>query len=92
MIEKIFRRAPNTLQVILNEWRAQVGTDMIIQPVPRKIEAIFSHRSYSSRLDYDVALIKLSDPVDLSGDVVPVCLPPIESTEDYLKNTATVSG
>jgi len=84
-------RTPETLQVVLNEWKKEVGSEVLVPPIPRKIEAIYAHRSYSARLDYDIALLKLSEEVDLTGDVVPVCLP-TDPTEDYVKKTATVSG
>ena len=50
-----------------------------------------SHPSYnSSRIDYDYAIIHLSEPVSFSGAVQTVCLP---STSGQFDNvTAVVTG
>ena len=84
-------RTPANLEVILNEHNTQIGTETPTPTITRKIESIIPHRGYTSRLDYDAALIKLMDPIDLTGDIVPVCLP-TDNSKTYVKEVATVSG
>lgn len=45
----------------------------------RKISNVLRHNSYGigGTFNNDIALLKLSEPLDFSGLVRPVCLPPI---------------
>jgi len=61
-------------------------------PIRRSVEAITPHRRYTSRLDYDAALIKLDEPVDIS-QIPPVCLPQADDLKNsYASINATVTG
>jgi hypothetical protein len=84
-------RAPTNLEIILNEHNTQVGTETPTPTIVRKIDKIIPHRGYNSRLDYDAAIIKLAEPVDLTGNIVPVCLPN-DTSKSYVKEVGTVSG
>ncbi|CAG7687917.1 unnamed protein product, partial [Allacma fusca] len=89
-------RTPSNLDIILNEHNTQVGTETKFPIVRRAVEAIYPHRSYSSRLDYDAAIIKLRADVQEEIEdsiLLPVCLPSIEDRkQSYENQLVTVSG
>ena len=52
--------------------------------VDKKVQSIFVHPGYNHdetvTKGYDIALIKLADPVDYAINQVPICLPPNNDT------------
>ena len=76
---------PKDMTIRLGEtWRSESDNDLLPH-IDRKIESILIHPEYSrneSRLirsklgdPYDIALLKLSKPIEYSMHVVPICLP-----------------
>ena len=56
---------------------------------------VIRHREYNSRTQSnDIALIKLSQPLDLNArtDIAPICLPPSGSSDSYSGDTAIAIG
>ncbi|CAL8070464.1 unnamed protein product [Orchesella dallaii] len=65
--------------------------------VRRSVDNILIHRNFTSRLDFDVALIRLSEPIDISGvsgnSIKPVCLPTEKDLKKFfVGENATVVG
>lgn len=65
--------------------------------VRRTVDNILTHRNFTSRLDYDAALVRLSEPIDISGEsgtsILPVCIPTEEDVAKmYAGLNATVTG
>jgi len=59
--------------------------------VTRSVSSIISHSQYNDNtMQNDIALLKLSSPVEVSSDVLPVCLPPSKPT--YAGKTAIATG
>ncbi|XP_064482598.1 chymotrypsinogen A-like [Ornithodoros turicata] len=57
----------------------------------RTVDKIIVHPKYNGKtFDYDVALMRLSTPLDLNDYVGPVCLP--DEDDDYTNVTCTTSG
>ena len=52
--------------------------------VDQKVQSIFVHPGYdhdgTTSKGYDIALIKLADPVDYAINQIPICLPPNNDT------------
>jgi len=72
--------------VSAGEWKPSTGSPYL---QTRAVQRTFSHPSYSSRsMEYDIALVKLSTPVDLNNCVGTVCLP----TSDVLEETCWITG
>jgi hypothetical protein len=70
----------------------EVGMEGQLTPIRSSVEKIIIHHRYSSRLDYDAALIKLNDPVDITL-MPPVCLPKVTELENpFVGINATVLG
>ena len=80
----------------MNEHNTQVGTETAKPVVRRSVEAIYQHKSYNNRLDYDAAVIKLRESVEqeiLDYTLLPVCLPSIGGPKrNYAGHGVTVSG
>ncbi|KAK9401779.1 coagulation factor X-like [Crotalus adamanteus] len=61
----------------------------------RRVDELIIHEKYSSKtVDNDIALLRLSAPVNFSEYVVPICLPPPRFAADILNYVefSTVSG
>ncbi|TFK09355.1 troponin I, fast skeletal muscle [Platysternon megacephalum] len=59
------------------------------------VEKVFVHGKFvSATYDYDIALIKLKEPIKFSMYVIPACLPDVEFANEILMNqkSGTVSG
>lgn len=82
-------RTPYNLEVILNADKTIVGQEGFL-PDRHSVQSIIAHRNYTSSLDYDAALIKLTMPVDLSH-TAPICLP-LKGDGDFAGVYATVTG
>ncbi|ODM99297.1 Venom serine protease 34 [Orchesella cincta] len=90
-------RTPYNLEILFNVTALpgdQGGQEMQVR---RSVDNILVHRNFSSRLDFDAALIRLSEPVDISGiagqEIKPVCLPTEKDMEKlYIGENATVVG
>ncbi|XP_074820008.1 coagulation factor X isoform X2 [Natator depressus] len=66
------------------------NTEMMIS-----VEKIFVHGKFVlATYDYDIALIKLKEPIKFSRYVIPACLPDVEFANEILMNqkSGTVSG
>ncbi|CAL8117660.1 unnamed protein product [Orchesella dallaii] len=70
----------------------------IEEPIKRDVEIIKMHPSYDrKKIDNDIALLKLAEPVEIQGKVVgalaitPVCLP-TDNENTYEGEDATVAG
>ncbi|KAI4903333.1 hypothetical protein NFI96_018530, partial [Prochilodus magdalenae] len=65
-----------------SNWQVYLGVVLQYQlPQPYSVEQITLHELYNSETnDYDIALLKLSRPVNLSNTVQPVCLPAFDQT------------
>lgn len=71
------------------------GTDPL--EVRRVAENILIHKQFTSRLDYDAALIRLNEEVVISGQdgytILPACLPTEKDINNmYVGENATVLG
>ncbi|XP_066515210.1 transmembrane protease serine 13-like [Hoplias malabaricus] len=60
-----------------SNWRVYLGVvSLNLLPSPYSVDEITIHELYNSQTnDYDIALLKLSQPVNMSSAVHPVCLP-----------------
>ncbi|KAL6463201.1 hypothetical protein MHYP_G00275920 [Metynnis hypsauchen] len=65
-----------------SNWRVYLGVvSQYLLPLPYSVEQITVHELYSSHTsDYDIAILKLSHPANLSSTVQPVCLPAFDQT------------
>uniref|UniRef100_A0A3B1IVH1 Transmembrane serine protease 13b n=2 Tax=Astyanax mexicanus TaxID=7994 RepID=A0A3B1IVH1_ASTMX len=65
-----------------SNWRVYLGVESQYNlPSPNTVAQIILHEKYNSQTnDYDIALLKLSQPVTLSSTVQPVCLPMFDKT------------
>jgi trypsin len=75
-------------------WDAYNFTDDDEQSIRLDVEEILIHPLFNYEIfDYDVALLRLSRPVDLvSIDASPICLPSVGDTSDFVGNIGIISG
>lgn len=82
--------SPSEIEVLYNmwDWKSSSATQIIQKSVVQIIE----HPQYNTAtLDNDIALIRVSSPVDLSlPGIMPVCLP--SSTDSFTNQNAIVTG
>nr|XP_027211158.1 transmembrane protease serine 9-like [Penaeus vannamei] len=77
------------LTIRLAEHRLSTSSETSV--VSRSVSQIIEHPDYQPGNEInDIALIKLSSPVQVSDTVLPVCMPPPNPT--YAGKTATVTG
>ena len=70
------------------DWRRSAASDV---RQARDVSLIKSHENYKpSTTENDVALIKVSTPIDFNDDVQPVCAP--DSSKDYVYNLVQCAG
>ncbi|KAG5284487.1 hypothetical protein AALO_G00027250 [Alosa alosa] len=61
----------------VDHWRVVLGRTQMGSSGGVSVESIVIHSSYKPTLyDYDIALMQLSQPVETTDSVYPVCLPP----------------
>lgn len=64
--------------------------------IRRTVDSILIHKNYTSRLDYDAALVRLSEPVNIhkgTSGLSPVCLPTEKDFDKmYIGENATILG
>lgn len=74
----------------LGEHNLSTGSETS-KTITRRVSEIIDHSGYDDNtLYHDISLLKLSSPVPISSEVLPVCLPPPNPT--YAGKTATVTG
>ena len=54
------------------------------------VQTIYHERFPNPDFDYDIAVLKLEEPIDFQPHVVPICLPP--DNYDFTNKTGTVTG
>jgi transmembrane serine protease 9 len=85
----VSERTPYSLDILLSLHNTVIDSEIQV-PYTASVESIIIHPSYTSRLDYDAALIRLEQPVDLMK-FSHVCLP--EKLENkYAGVNTTVLG
>lgn len=60
-----------------------------------KVERIITHQKFVLQTyDYDIALLRLKEPINFTQYVIPVCIPEVDFADDVLmaQEAATVSG
>ena len=70
-----------------NLWRVRVGEHHLLERNTAQddvmVSQLYRHASYNSTSqDYDIALLRLADPVTFKPEVLPVCLPGRQDTAD----------
>jgi len=79
----------NQLTIRLAEHRLSTNSETSV--VTKTVSQIIEHSEYSAGDELnDIALVKLSSPVEVSATVLPVCMPPPNPT--YAQRTAVVTG
>ncbi len=59
--------------------------------VERKVHLIASHPKFdSATFEYDLALLRFSEPVRFQPNIIPICLP--EEDSDFVGDAAVVTG
>jgi len=83
----------SSLKVSVGEHNQQQTTDDISGTTKKySIKTYIKHPDYNCRsLDYDFALLELTEPIPFTNVIRPVCLPK-DDTKTYVGQTATVSG
>ncbi|XP_020319399.1 transmembrane protease serine 13b [Oncorhynchus kisutch] len=63
--------------LVPNNWHVYVGmVSQMVLPRPYMVEKIIVHESYDDKTNnYDITLLKLTQRVDYSNNIQPVCLP-----------------
>uniref|UniRef100_A0A8C7UUS5 Peptidase S1 domain-containing protein n=1 Tax=Oncorhynchus mykiss TaxID=8022 RepID=A0A8C7UUS5_ONCMY len=63
--------------LVPNNWHVYVGmVSQMVLPHPYMVEKIIVHESYDDKTNnYDITLLKLTQHVDYSNNIQPVCLP-----------------
>jgi len=95
---EIFKRKYNSS---MNSWDvarmiARLGdhnikTNNEVRHIERRVKKVVRHKSFNSRTLYnDVALLTLSEPVEFTEQIRPICLP--SGSQLYSGKTATVIG
>ncbi|XP_011686690.1 PREDICTED: proclotting enzyme [Wasmannia auropunctata] len=68
-----------------------IKTNTEIRHIERRVKRVVRHRGFNSRTLYnDVALLTLSEPVEFTEQIRPICLP--SGSQLYSGKTATVIG
>lgn len=68
-----------------------IKTNSEIRHVERRVKRVVRHRGFNSRTLYnDVAILTLSEPVEFTEEIRPICLP--SGSKLYVGMTATVIG
>nr|XP_058924924.1 transmembrane protease serine 13 isoform X2 [Kogia breviceps] len=82
-----------TPEKILEDWKVYVGTNNLHQlPEGASIAQIIIHSNYTDNQDdYDIALMRLSEPLTLTTHVHPACLP-MHGQTFSLNETCWVTG
>jgi hypothetical protein len=74
-------------------WDAYNLTDDDEQSIRLKVSEIIFHPLFNELFDYDVALLRLSNTVDLlSKSVSPICLPNAGDISDFVGKLGIISG
>lgn len=64
------------------------------EPYPyteRRVKAVVSHSSFDPKtFEYDLALIKFTEPIQYERNILPVCVP--TGNDSYVDRMATVIG
>ncbi|XP_071643203.1 serine proteinase stubble isoform X2 [Temnothorax longispinosus] len=77
------------LTVRLGDYNIKTNTE--IRHIERRVKRVVRHRGFNSRTLYnDVALLTLSEPVEFTEQIRPICLP--SGSQLYSGKTATVIG
>lgn len=77
------------LTVRLGDYNIHTNTE--IRHIERRVKRVVRHRGFNSRTLYnDVALLTLSEPVEFTEQIRPICLP--SGSQLYSGKTATVIG
>ncbi|XP_021966516.1 trypsin-1 isoform X2 [Folsomia candida] len=80
------------IQVWLNEEDFRVEDETLTGTLRIDVEEIIMHAEYDrNKIKNDIALLKLSQPVDIVNTIRPVCLP-ADSSESYDNEKAIVAG
>jgi len=78
----------SSISIAVGDWRRSAASD--VRQV-LDVSLIKSHENYKpSTTENDVALIKVSTPIDFNDDVQPVCAP--DSSKDYAWNLVQCAG
>lgn len=68
-----------------------IKTNYEVRHIERRVKRVVRHKGFNSRTLYnDVAVLTLSEPVEFSETVRPICLP--TGSQLYSGKTATVIG
>jgi len=68
-----------------------IKTNSEIRHIERRVKRVVRHRGFNSRTLYnDVAILTLSEPVEFTEQIRPICLP--SGSQLYAGKTATVIG
>ena len=71
-----------------------LSTNEVYPYVDQKVQSIFVHPGYNhgetTTKGYDIALIKLTDPVDYAVNQIPICLP--QNNDTLVGEIAWVKG
>ncbi|KAK2574958.1 hypothetical protein KPH14_008721 [Odynerus spinipes] len=77
------------LTVRLGDYNIKTNTE--VRHIERRVKRVVRHRGFNSRTLYnDVAVLTLSEPVDFTEQIRPICLP--SGSQLYSGKTATVIG
>ncbi|KYM97521.1 PREDICTED: proclotting enzyme-like [Cyphomyrmex costatus] len=77
------------LIIRLGDYNIRTNTE--IRHIERRVKRVVRHRGFNSRTLYnDVALLTLSEPVEFTEQIRPICLP--SGSQLYSGKTATVIG
>ena len=83
---------PTKLKIRAGEWDTQTKNE-ILPHQDRQVQSMVVHEQYYKGALYnDVALLILAAPLELAGNVQPVCLPPQGATFDYSRCFASGWG
>lgn len=68
--------------LVASNWRVYIGmSSQSALPSPYLVEKIIPHESYNDETNnYDITLLKLTQPVEFSTQIQPVCLPDHDKT------------
>ena len=79
------------MRVVLGEHQTNISSSVRREYT---IVAYFNYEMYNApgniRYDYDISLVKLSQPAELNDDIQPICQP--EANNMYVNSTASIMG
>jgi len=88
-----FKSDPNTLKIRAGEWDTQTKNELFEHQDRNVYEIAVHEHYYKGGLYNDVALLFLSQPIDMSNDHIgTVCLPPKDTNFDYKRCFASGWG